>query len=83
MTVCFRFCISIHDEVRYLVKSEDRYRAALALHITNLYTRSLFAYKMGINDLPQVICCIVNYRCYVLFESFVLAKEIIFTSEWM
>jgi len=52
--VTFRFCISIHDEVRYLVKSEDRYRAALALHITNLYTRSMFAYKLGIYDLPQV-----------------------------
>lgn len=35
-----RFCISIHDEVRYLVRSEDRYRAALALQITNLLTRS-------------------------------------------
>lgn len=36
-----RFCISIHDEVRYLVRSEDRYRAALALQITNLLTRSV------------------------------------------
>lgn len=35
-----RFCISIHDEVRYLVRSKDRYRAALALQITNLLTRS-------------------------------------------
>lgn len=34
-----RFCISIHDEVRYLVSSKDRYRAALALQITNLLTR--------------------------------------------
>ena len=34
-----RFCISIHDEVRYLVREEDRYRAALALQITNLLTR--------------------------------------------
>lgn len=34
-----RFCISIHDEVRYLVCSEDRYRASLALQITNLLTR--------------------------------------------
>ena len=49
-----RFAISIHDEVRYLVKEEDRYRAALALHITNLLTRSLFAYKLGMKDLPQV-----------------------------
>uniref|UniRef100_U3I9P8 DNA polymerase subunit gamma-1 n=1 Tax=Anas platyrhynchos platyrhynchos TaxID=8840 RepID=U3I9P8_ANAPP len=35
-----RFCISIHDEVRYLVQEQDRYRAALALQITNLLTRS-------------------------------------------
>lgn len=34
-----RFCISIHDEVRYLVREEDRYRAALALQISNLLTR--------------------------------------------
>ncbi|KAL2094145.1 hypothetical protein ACEWY4_011457 [Coilia grayii] len=34
-----RFCISIHDEVRYLLRSEDRYRAALALQVTNLLTR--------------------------------------------
>lgn len=38
-----RFCISIHDEVRYLVCSEDRYRAALALQITNLLTRCVAA----------------------------------------
>ena len=34
-----RFCISIHDEVRYLVQEGDRYRAALALQIANLLTR--------------------------------------------
>ncbi|XP_034280549.1 DNA polymerase subunit gamma-1 [Pantherophis guttatus] len=50
-----RFCISIHDEVRYLVKSEDRYRAALALQITNLLTRCMFAYKLGLQDLPQSV----------------------------
>ena len=50
-----RFSISIHDEVRYLVATEDRYRAALALHITNLLTRSMFAYKIGMKDLPQVL----------------------------
>lgn len=55
-----RFCISIHDEVRYLVKSEDRYRAALALQITNLLTRAVFAYNMGMNDLPQVTYLIHN-----------------------
>ncbi|XP_045863558.1 DNA polymerase subunit gamma-1 [Meles meles] len=50
-----RFCISIHDEVRYLVREEDRYRAALALQITNLLTRCMFAYKLGLNDLPQSV----------------------------
>ncbi|KAJ7311091.1 hypothetical protein JRQ81_006690 [Phrynocephalus forsythii] len=50
-----RFCISIHDEVRYLVQSKDRYRAALALQITNLLTRCMFAYKLGLQDLPQSV----------------------------
>ncbi|XP_068595973.1 DNA polymerase subunit gamma-1 [Brachionichthys hirsutus] len=50
-----RFSISIHDEVRYLVRSEDRYRAALALQITNLLTRSMFAYVLGMQDLPQSV----------------------------
>ncbi|XP_048583688.1 DNA polymerase subunit gamma-1-like isoform X2 [Nematostella vectensis] len=50
-----RFCISIHDEVRYLVAEEDKYRAALALQITNLLTRAMFAYKLGMNDLPQSV----------------------------
>ncbi|CAN9499145.1 unnamed protein product [Ophioblennius macclurei] len=50
-----RFCISIHDEVRYLVRSEDRYRAALALQITNLLTRSIFAHALGMQDLPQSV----------------------------
>ena len=43
----------MHDELRYLVKDEDRYRAALALQIANLWTRSLFAFKLGMDDLPQ------------------------------
>uniref|UniRef100_A0A669DLD1 DNA polymerase subunit gamma-1 n=1 Tax=Oreochromis niloticus TaxID=8128 RepID=A0A669DLD1_ORENI len=51
-----RFCISIHDEVRYLVRSEDRYRAALALQITNLLTRcAMFAHALGMQDLPQSV----------------------------
>uniref|UniRef100_A0A2C9KDE8 DNA polymerase subunit gamma-1 n=1 Tax=Biomphalaria glabrata TaxID=6526 RepID=A0A2C9KDE8_BIOGL len=50
-----RFCISIHDEVRYLVKTPDRYNAALALQITNLLTRCMFAFKLGMNDLPQSV----------------------------
>ncbi|KAK7109098.1 DNA polymerase subunit gamma-1-like isoform X2 [Littorina saxatilis] len=50
-----RFCISIHDEVRYLVTSPDRYRTALALHITNLLTRAIFAERLGMADLPQSV----------------------------
>lgn len=45
-----RFCISIHDEVRYLIRSEDRYRAALALQITNLFTRF-------VNNLVFILPC--------------------------
>ncbi|KAF9233803.1 DNA polymerase family A-domain-containing protein [Melanogaster broomeanus] len=38
-----RFLISVHDELRYLVADEDRYRAALALQIANLWTRCIQA----------------------------------------
>ncbi|KAI0028063.1 DNA polymerase family A-domain-containing protein [Vararia minispora EC-137] len=48
-----RYLISVHDELRYLVAVEDQYRAALALQIANLWTRSLFAYRLGMDDLPQ------------------------------
>ncbi|EJU01791.1 hypothetical protein DACRYDRAFT_94814 [Dacryopinax primogenitus] len=48
-----RYLISVHDELRYLVKDEDRYRAALALQIANIWTRSLFSFKLGMDDLPQ------------------------------
>ncbi|KAJ7224410.1 DNA polymerase family A-domain-containing protein [Mycena pura] len=48
-----RYLISVHDELRYLVAEADRYRAALALQIANVWTRSLFAYKLGMDDLPQ------------------------------
>ena len=48
-----RYLISVHDELRYLVKEEDKYRCALALQIANLWTRCLFALKLGMDDLPQ------------------------------
>ncbi|KAL1425905.1 hypothetical protein MTO96_018741 [Rhipicephalus appendiculatus] len=50
-----RFAVSIHDEVRFLVASEDKYRAALALQVTNLLTRSFFAWRLGMRDLPQSV----------------------------
>ncbi|KAI1376720.1 DNA polymerase family A [Hypoxylon crocopeplum] len=48
-----RLAISVHDEIRYLVKNEDKYRAAMALQVANLWTRAMFAQQVGINDLPQ------------------------------
>lgn len=48
-----RLAITVHDEIRYLVKSEDRYKAAMALQVANVWTRSMFSQQMGINDLPQ------------------------------
>jgi DNA polymerase gamma 1 len=50
-----RFSISIHDEVRYLVREEDVDRAALALHYTNLFVRAMFAARLGMHDLPAGI----------------------------
>lgn len=51
-----RFMLSVHDEVRYLATEEDQNRTALALQIANVWTRTLFSYKLGIFDLPQVRC---------------------------
>jgi DNA polymerase gamma 1 len=48
-----RYLISVHDELRYLVAERDKYRATLALQIANLWTRCLFAYRLGMDDLPQ------------------------------
>ena len=50
-----RLCININYEFRYLVKEEDRFRAALALQISNLWSRSMFAYQLGLFDLPQSV----------------------------
>ncbi|EPS44568.1 hypothetical protein H072_1479 [Dactylellina haptotyla CBS 200.50] len=48
-----RLMITVHDEIRYIVQTADRYKVAMALQIANLWTRSMFAQQMGINDLPQ------------------------------
>ncbi|KAK7428954.1 DNA-directed DNA polymerase gamma mip1 [Neonectria magnoliae] len=48
-----RLSITVHDEIRYLVKNEDRYRAAMALQVANVWTRAMFAQQVGIDDLPQ------------------------------
>lgn len=48
-----RLCISIHDEIRFLVADEDKYRASMALQISNIWTRAIFCEQLGIHDLPQ------------------------------
>ncbi|KAJ4424350.1 DNA-directed DNA polymerase gamma mip1 [Gnomoniopsis sp. IMI 355080] len=48
-----RLAITVHDEIRYLVKDEDNYRTAMALQVANLWTRCMFAQQIGIDDLPQ------------------------------
>ncbi|XP_013141106.1 PREDICTED: DNA polymerase subunit gamma-1, mitochondrial [Papilio polytes] len=50
-----RFCLSFHDEVRYLVPEHLKYETALALHITNLLTRAFCSQRVGIYDLPQSV----------------------------
>ncbi|KAI4718351.1 DNA polymerase gamma [Aureobasidium sp. EXF-10727] len=48
-----RLSITVHDEIRYLVKEEDKYRAVMALQVSNIWTRAMFSQQMGIHDLPQ------------------------------
>ncbi|RDA85489.1 hypothetical protein CP532_0015 [Ophiocordyceps camponoti-leonardi (nom. inval.)] len=48
-----RLAITVHDEIRYLVHTKDKYRAAMALQVANLWTRAMFAQQAGIDDLPQ------------------------------
>ncbi|CDR39037.1 CYFA0S02e11188g1_1 [Cyberlindnera fabianii] len=48
-----RLSLSVHDEIRYLVKEEDKYRAAMALQISNIWTRAIFSENLGMKDLPQ------------------------------
>ncbi|KAL9603051.1 MAG: hypothetical protein Q9219_001415 [cf. Caloplaca sp. 3 TL-2023] len=48
-----RLAITVHDEIRYLAKEEDKYRVAMALQVANVWTRAMFSQQMGINELPQ------------------------------
>ncbi|KAL2131258.1 hypothetical protein VTI74DRAFT_5330 [Chaetomium olivicolor] len=48
-----RLALTVHDEIRYLVEDRDKYRAAMALQVANLWTRVMFAQQVGIHDLPQ------------------------------
>ncbi|XP_073823167.1 DNA polymerase gamma, catalytic subunit tam [Musca autumnalis] len=50
-----RFCLSFHDECRYLVEEKYAYQAALAMHITNLLTRAFCSSRLGLQDLPMSV----------------------------
>ncbi|KAL2914266.1 hypothetical protein HK105_206212 [Polyrhizophydium stewartii] len=52
MRIDARFLISIHDELRYIVRNEHVELASLALQISNLWVRCMFASRLGIKDLP-------------------------------
>jgi DNA polymerase gamma 1 len=71
-----RYLISVHDEVRYLAKEEDRYRTALALQVANAWTRALFCYNLGMDDIPQGIA----FFSAVDIDH-VLRKEVFMTCE--
>jgi DNA polymerase gamma 1 len=55
MKIRGRFMISIHDELRFLVKDSDVDRACLALQVANIWTRAYFCMRTGVNDIPNVI----------------------------
>lgn len=47
-----RLFITVHDEIRYMTKDEDVNRTALALQISNMWTRAMFSSQLGIQELP-------------------------------
>ncbi|WVQ78167.1 hypothetical protein IAT38_000250 [Cryptococcus sp. DSM 104549] len=71
-----RYLISVHDEVRYLAEEGDRYRTAMALQVANAWTRALFCYNLGMDDMPQGI----TFFSAVDVDH-VLRKEVFLTCE--
>lgn len=66
-----RLMITVHDEVRYMVKEEQKLLCLLLLQISNVWTRAMFCEQLGLNELPQ--------SCAFFSEvdiDFVLRKEV-------
>lgn len=66
-----RLMITVHDEVRYFVREDQKLLCALLLQISNLWTRAMFCEQLGIKELPQ--------SCAFFSEvdiDFVLRKEV-------
>lgn len=68
-----RLAITVHDEVRYMTKEENKYKCAMLLQIANLWTRAMFCFQLGIEDIPQS-CAF--FSCVDI--DFVLRKEVDF-----
>ena len=49
-----------------MVKEEDADRAALALHVTNLWVRAMFAKKIGLESLPLVCIVAVSWAIHCI-----------------
>lgn len=66
-----RLMITVHDELRYFVREDQKLLCALLLQISNLWTRAMFCEQLGISELPQ--------SCAFFSEvdiDFVLRKEV-------
>ncbi len=76
-----RYSISIHDEIHFLCEEKHALRLALAMQVANLWTRAMFAFKLGMLDLPQVCPsahlplppCLHASRCWHLSTLCLLA----------
>ena len=49
-----RLCLTIHDELRYLVpdRHDHPLRLAACLQVANLWTRAMFMHRLGMRELP-------------------------------
>ncbi|KAI3386930.1 hypothetical protein SNEBB_004277 [Seison nebaliae] len=56
-SIDYRFMISIHDEIRFIVPNSSIYRMAMILNIGNLLTRSMLIERLKINEIPISIAC--------------------------
>ncbi|GEQ72640.1 hypothetical protein JCM33374_g6327 [Metschnikowia sp. JCM 33374] len=66
-----RLMITVHDELRFMVKEDQKLLGVMLLQISNLWTRAMFCEQLGLKELPQ--------SCAFFSEvdiDFVLRKEV-------
>ena len=66
-----RLMITIHDEIRYLVKEEYQYHMAFILQVANCWVRLYFSQRLGLKDLPLSVAFFSAVDI-----DFVLRKEV-------